>query len=60
MKRETISKSSVIEWAYMIMSNHERQACVCHWSSAGVCGVSGVSWGFGTNAAPTCAADWWV
>jgi len=44
----------------MIMSNHERQACVCHWSSAGVCGVSGVSWGFGTNAAPTCAADWWV
>lgn len=43
-----------------MMSNHGRQAPVCHRASAGVCGVSGVSWGFGTNAAPACAADCWV
>lgn len=42
------------------MSNNEKQAHVYHRASAGVCAVSDVPWGFGTNAAPPCAADWWV
>lgn len=44
----------------MMMSNYEKQAPVYHRASAGVYVVSGVSWGFGTNAAPPCAAGWWV
>ncbi len=43
-----------------MMSNYEKQAPVYHRASAGVYVVSGVPWEFGTNAAPPCAADWWV
>lgn len=43
-----------------MMSNYEKRAGVCVMASAGVCACKCVPWGFGTNAAPPWAADWWV